>query len=405
MSEAKEKKPADDFLAEEAKEEAAQALPYTLDIPEDEIWTYRIDGLQAPRVGKPVKNYRRKKITVVVILLVAIGLAIFFSLRAVHSETYQYKTLEDGTVELVKFSNPGSFTALTLDYADGDSSRPITQVHDFAFNCDEKLTEITIGKTVTEIAPTSFYSCWALQKITVAQDNPAFCDIDGVLYTKDCSRLICYPIDHDQYLREKCGYTDLKDDEGKPITELWGPTDAYDDAFYAQYNKDVRTYVVVPGVKTLGATALNYANITDLYLPEGLREIETMALFKCTSLENIYTYTAKDGAVSDVSDALSNVRVSLPDGLETIGSDAFTGDQALTYLYLPASLKTIGHHALWETCYKENGEIKGLCHICAELDEETFRAQVAAGNQWRPTIDSGLLPKSVAVEYGAQRQA
>ena len=82
MSEKKTKEK-DDFLAQEAKEEAAQAAPYTLNIPEDEIWTYQIDGLQSPRIGKPVKNYRRKKITVVLVLLVAIGLAIFFSIRSI----------------------------------------------------------------------------------------------------------------------------------------------------------------------------------------------------------------------------------------------------------------------------------------------------------------------------------
>lgn len=40
----------DDFLAQEAKEEAATAADYTLDIPDDEIWSYQIEGLQAPAI-------------------------------------------------------------------------------------------------------------------------------------------------------------------------------------------------------------------------------------------------------------------------------------------------------------------------------------------------------------------
>ena len=46
----------DDFLAQEAKEEAATAADYTLDIPDDEIWSYQIEGLQAPAINKSYKK-------------------------------------------------------------------------------------------------------------------------------------------------------------------------------------------------------------------------------------------------------------------------------------------------------------------------------------------------------------
>ncbi len=73
MSKKEKSLPKDDFLTQEAKEEAATAPAYTLDIPEDEIWTYHIEGLQAPRIGKEVKNKRKKQILVVVILVIAIA--------------------------------------------------------------------------------------------------------------------------------------------------------------------------------------------------------------------------------------------------------------------------------------------------------------------------------------------
>ena len=407
MKKEKTKKPAEDFLAKEAKEDAAQALAYTLDISEDEIWTYRIEGLHAPRIGKPIKNIRQKKILVVVILLIAIGLAIYFSIRAVHTVPFKYAVLEDGTSELVRFSNPGNVTTLTVDVTEDDAKTPVTALHEFAFNCDEKLTEITLGKTITSIEPTSFYSCWALQNIKVDQENPAFCDIDGVLYTKDLSRIVCYPIDHDKYLRETRGYADLKDENGKAIDELWGPTEVYDEAFYQKYNADTRTYVLPSTVTVIGEMAFNYANITDLYLPEGLREIETLGLFKCTSLEHIFTYThpAQPEALADVSVLLKDAYPSLPESLETIGSDALTGNQGLSYLFIPAGVTYIGHHAFWDTCYKEDGELRGVSEICIALDEDTFRAQTTLGDHWRPQISTGLFPKNIAVRYGAVRES
>lgn len=428
------KKPADDFLTQEAKEEARQAPAYTLDIPEDEIWTYQIEGLQAPRIGKPIRNLRRKKIIVVAVLLVAISLAIFFSLRALFNDTFQYKALDDGTYELVKFSNPGDITTLKIDYANGNEDNPISTLHEFAFNCDDKLLEITIGKTVTSIAPTTFYSCWNLQTIRVDKDNPAYCDLDGVLYTKDLTRVVCYPVDHDKYLREKTcawcgkqhqedlsqiavgfahkikadlfggayGYTHLKDDDGKPMEELWEPTERYDEAFFEEYNRAVRTYVVPSTVTVIGEMAFNYANLVDIYLPEGLVEIETLALFKSTSLHRVFGYTCGEENLDTTADAIgafSKVYPSLPEGLLVIGSDAFSYDQALDYLYLPASIQKIGHHAFWDTWFKGGG----IREINAALSEDAFASQVEQGDQWRPQYDVGLLKKSVAVNYDAQR--
>ena len=91
------KKKNDDFLAQEAKEEKETAPEYTLDIPDDEIWTYQIEGLQAPHINQPFKNAKRNKIIVVIVLLIAIGCSIFLSVRAVHSDSYEYKDLGDGS--------------------------------------------------------------------------------------------------------------------------------------------------------------------------------------------------------------------------------------------------------------------------------------------------------------------
>ena len=404
----KEKKPKqqEDFLAKEAKEDAAQAPAYTLDIPEDEIWTYHIEGLQEPRIGKQVKNYKQKKVFVVIILLIAIGLAIYLSMRAVHNDTYKYNILEDGTYELVKFSNPGNITELTIDRAEEDETKPITVLHEFAFNCDEKITEITVGKDVKSIDGKTFYSCWALQNIKVDPENEAYCDIDGVLYNKDMTTLICYPIDHDKYLRAQYGYTDLKDDDGKPMEELWGTTKTYDEAFYAKYNKETRTYVVPSTVTTLGELSLNYSNIVDLYLPEGLKTIETFAVFKNTVLLNIYSYTSS-GVINETSaaaiDTMTAVYPSLPNGLEYIGSDAFTYDQGISYMYIPASVTYIGHHAFWDTCYKEDGEVKGVNAMNVEAEKDAFKESTVVGDQWRPEYDHNLFRKAVDVNYGAKR--
>ncbi len=347
------------------------------EIPEEEIWTYRIDGLQEPRIGDHYTHSAGKKALTVTALLIAISLSIFFSVRAVHKDTFQYKPLDDGTVELVKFNNPGESRELTVDYADGDVSKPITILHEYFLNCDEKLEKVTIGKDVRDIDGKSFYSCWNLREIRVDPQNASFCDVDGVLYTKDLSKVICYPIDHDAYLREKNGFTQ----------ELTA-----EDNGYNAYAETVRTYRLPAQTKTIGMLAFNYAEIENVYLPEGLETIETMAFFKSVMLSNVYT-VGEDGQYP-----------SLPEGLRYIGSDAFSYDQSLHYLFIPGSVTFIGHHAFWDTVYKENGQLAGVSAIHTALDEDAFKKQVHTGDQWKPEYDYMLFKKAVDVQYGAERE-
>ena len=109
-------------MKKEKKEKKVQE-PVKLNIPESEIWTYQIEGLQEPHIETGREHSFGKKLAVVLILLVAIGLSIYFSIRAVHQETYKYESLDNGTYELVKFSNPGNMTQLTVDCVDGEGER------------------------------------------------------------------------------------------------------------------------------------------------------------------------------------------------------------------------------------------------------------------------------------------
>ncbi|MDE6413351.1 MAG: leucine-rich repeat domain-containing protein [Eubacterium sp.] len=408
----KDNKAQNDFLAQEAKEQQETAEKYTIDIPEDEIWTYQIEGLQPPHISQPFKNAKAKKIIVVIALLIAIGLAMYFSVRAVHSDPYEYKELEDGTYELVKFSNPGDIIDVTIDYVvdletgKKDTSKPISVVDAFAFNCDEKLNSISFGKDVKSIDGKSIYSCWWITNVFIDDENPYYCDLDGVIYNKDLTEVIFYPNDHDKYLRGKLGYDNLVDDNGQPMEELWGTTEKYDDAFFAEYNKQIRTYVVPSTVTKIGELAFAYSNITDLYIPEGVKKMESMAVFKNTELRNLYSYTT-DKKISDVTykavDSMKTVYNSLPEGLEYIGSDCFYYCRNLSYMYIPSSVTYIGHHAFWDAIYKEDKELKGITAINTDADEETFN-KVKTGDEWRPKYDYMLFKKSVDINYSAERQ-
>lgn len=386
-----------------------------LDIPEDEIWTYQVPGLAAPHINKPYKFFTLKKIIFIVTIVIAVGLSCYFSILAIaNKDTYQYEDTGSGTYRLTKFSNTGEITELNVDYVTSvaydqitkeyvftkDESKKVTEIREYALNCDDKIKTIYIGADVELIQNNAFYSCWALQNIEVDENNPYYCDIDGVLYNKDKTVLINYPCNHDEYLRQKFGYE----------------AEMYHDDVTKQYRLDIQTYVVPSTVTTLGELCFSYVNLRDIYLPEGLKRMETLSVFKLhepkdqwgntPSLENIYTYKSNT-EITDVTyksfKSFSEVYLSLPEGLEYIGSDALSYNQAMTYVYIPSSVTYIGHHAFWDNVYKEDKELKGLTEINAALSESEFE-KIALGDQWKPQYDYMLFKKSVNVNYGFERE-
>ena len=388
-----------------------------LDIPEDEIWTYQIPGLAAPHINKPHSHYNLKKIIFVIVILIAVSLSMFFSVMALKNEPFEYEVTDSG-YKFTKFSNTGYIDELAIDYVSDieyipgnnnpennfsivkDETKPIIAVGEFTLNCDNKITKITIGENVEFVDTKAFYSCWALQVIEVDENNPNYCDIDGVLYNKDKTEILCYPCDHDEYLRKKYNYE--KEFFTEEITK--------------EYERDVQTYVVPSSVKKIGEMCFNYANLRTIYLPEGLETIETLAIFKLherkdewnttPSLANIFSYKGENVTDTHLKNKkdLGEIYNSLPEGLKYIGSDAFTYNQALTYVYIPESVTYIGHHAFWDTVYKEDGNLKGVSVINVAVSEEVFENELEVGDNWNPQYDYFLFKKDIEIKYNAERE-
>lgn len=388
-----------------------------LDIPEDEIWTYQVPGLAAPHINKPYKHYNLKKFIFVIVIIIAVSLSMFFSIKALQNDTFEYNETEQG-IEFSKFSNTGYIYELDIDYVSDveyipgnndpntnfkvvkDTSKPIKSVRQFTLNCDDKIKTIRIGADVELVDAKAFYSCWALQNIEVDENNSNYCDVDGVLYNKDKTAILCYPCDHDEYLRQKYGYE----------------RELYKDEVTPEYERDIQTYVVPSSVVKIDQMCFNYANLRVIYLPEGLKTIETLAIFKLhervdewgttPSLTNIYSY--KSDKVTDTrfttQKALGEVYKSLPEGLEFIGSDAFSYNQALSYVYIPESVTYIGHHAFWDTVYKEDGELVGVTVMNVAVNEETLEKNVEIGDDWLPKYDYLLFKKAIDVNYSSERE-
>ena len=101
-----------------------------------------------------------------------------------------YKVQED-----VLFNQDGNLLLAALTSKTGAYVVPqgVTTIGEGAF-MDSQLTEITLSSTVSSIESNAFLNCAGLTAVYVDEDNPYFTSVDGVLYSKDMTRLIFYPL-------------------------------------------------------------------------------------------------------------------------------------------------------------------------------------------------------------------
>lgn len=150
-----------------------------------------------------------------------------------------------------------------------------------AFNGATALTSITIPAGVMEIGSRAFSATNSLTSISVNPANPSFTSIDGVLFNKEVTTLIQYPV-------------------AKSATSITIPA----------------------GVTTIGRQAFSGATfLTSIIMQTGVTTIEQGAFNGMTSLSDI----------------------TIPDGVTTIGNQAFGGASALTSVTIPASVTSIGN--------------------------------------------------------------
>ena len=108
--------------------------------------------------------------------------------------------LFQGCVSLKTVSIPDSVTKIRSSAFQKCSSlgnidlpASLTLIEDYAFSGATSMKAVNLPAKVKAIEPTAFNHCVAIEKVDVDANNSAFTSVNGVLFSKDKTELICYP--------------------------------------------------------------------------------------------------------------------------------------------------------------------------------------------------------------------
>gem|GEM_PF-1609712 len=182
----------------------------------------------------------------------------------------------------------------------------VTSIGGSAFSGCSLLTEVFIPESVISIGDNPFAYCASMTGIAVADDNPNFTALDGVLFDKNLQDLISYP----------SGKQDAAYSVPNGVTEI---------GYCAFGGSMLLSSLVIPeGVTTIGASAFeDSASLVSISLPEGVEKINGWTFYRCYSL----------------------AAIQIPNSVTTIGYEAFGQCESLSSAVIGSGVTGIEQYA------------------------------------------------------------
>ena len=265
----------------------------------------------------------------------------------------------EGCTNLKSITIPNSVTEMGRRAFSGCSSLTgiaipdsVTEIGKYAFDGCKSLTSITIPDGVTSIGDGAFYNCSSLTEIKVASENSNYVSVNGVLYNKDKTTIICYPAGKKgNNYKIPDGVTKVGSSAFIGCSSLTSITipNSVTEIGYSDFEgcTNLKSITIPYGVTSIGDSAFeDCTSLTSITIPNGVTSIGDSAFEGCTSLTSI---TLPDSVTSIGESAFSGcaslASITIPDSVMSIGNDAFHECSSLTSITIPYSVTSIGDYA------------------------------------------------------------
>ena len=161
-----------------------------------------------------------------------------------------------------------------------------------AFSGCENLMSISIPANVADIQSIAFAGCKKLTSIEVDSNNGNYPSINGVLFDKNITELVCYPA-------------------GKNDASYTVPNTVKSFAYGSFYDCENLTSVIIPnGVTSIGGASFwNCKNLKSIVIPKSVTKIDLFSFNGCESLKDIY-YTGTQDEWNNITIGDGNINLT-----------------------------------------------------------------------------------------------
>ena len=224
----------------------------------------------------------------------------------------------------------------------------VTSIGDYAFYDCSRLTSVTIPVSLTSIANGLFAECTALTSITIPDGVTSI----GHNSFFGCSGLTSLTIADSVTSIGGSAFTNCSS-----LTHITIPNNVTSIGSQAFYGCSGLTDITIPnGVTSIGDYTFDgCSSLTSVYIPNNVLYLASSAFPQSTNLifsddnknfktENGVTYGISNGEIAHIC-IPPNGNIIIPDGVKSIGHNAFFGCTELTSIIIPDSVTSIGDRA------------------------------------------------------------
>ncbi len=170
-------------------------------------------------------------------------------------------------------------------------SKNLRSIGQSAFCSCESLREIYIPESVVNIGDQLCKDCTQLEAIVVDEHNKAYLSIDGVLFDKNQTKLLCYPANKKDHMYQIPESVQIISEHAFAHNEYIQKIIIFDSIIdnYAFYACRQLEKVIMRNVSFIGQGAFELCeNLQMIELPRSINQISIYAFKECYALSNIY---------------------------------------------------------------------------------------------------------------------